>query len=204
MINTIIFDFGNVFINLDIENAIKHTFETFKIDEFSEEMIAFNSLYEQGLISTKEFIEFYAENFPEVSEEELITVWNMMLKDFPKHRLEFLQQLKNDSKYKLILLSNTNELHITWVKENIVFFEAFKNCFDAFYLSHEINLRKPNNDIFEFVLEENTIEAKNCLFIDDNEANCKSAVTLGIKTWHLNPENEDVVNLFTSKKNLFD
>ena len=204
MINTIIFDFGNVFINLDIENAIKHTFETFKIDEFSEEMIAFNSLYEQGLISTEEFIEFYAENFPEVSEEELITVWNMMLKDFPKHRLEFLQQLKNDSKYKLILLSNTNELHINWVKENIVFFETFKNCFDAFYLSHEINLRKPNNDIFEFVLEENTIEAKNCLFIDDNEANCKSAVTLGIKTWHLNPENEDVVNLFTSKKNLFD
>lgn len=204
MINTIIFDFGNVFINLDIENAIKHTFETFKIDEFSEEMIAFNSLYEQGLISTKEFIEFYAENFPEVSEEELITVWNMMLKDFPKHRLEFLQQLKNDSKYKLILLSNTNELHINWVKENIVFFETFKNCFDAFYLSHEINLRKPNNDIFEFVLEENTIEAKNCLFIDDNEANCKTAVTLGIKTWHLNPENEDVVNLFTSKKNLFD
>ena len=127
-----------------------------------------------------------------------------MLKDFPKHRLEFLQQLKNDSKYKLILLSNTNELHINWVKENVVFFEAFKNCFDAFYLSHEINLRKPNNDIFEFVLEENTIEAKNCLFIDDNEANCKTAVTLGIKTWHLNPENEDVVNLFTSKKNLFD
>ena len=204
MINTIIFDFGNVFINLDIENAIKHTFETFKIDEFSEEMIAFNSLYEQGLISTEEFIEFYAENFPEVSEEELITVWNMMLKDFPKHRLEFLQQLKNDSKYKLILLSNTNELHINWVKENIVFFETFKNCFDAFYLSHEINLRKPNNDIFEFVLEENTIEAKNCLFIDDNEANCKTAVSLGIKTWHLNPENEDVVNLFTSKKNLFD
>ena len=204
MINTIIFDFGNVFINLDIENAIKHTFETFKIDEFSEEMIAFNSLYEQGLISTEEFIEFYAENFPEVSEEELITVWNMMLKDFPKHRLEFLQQLKNDSKYKLILLSNTNELHIDWVKENVVFFEAFKNCFDAFYLSHEINLRKPNIDIFEFVLEENNIEAKNCIFIDDNEANCKTAVTLGIKTWHLNPENEDVVNLFTSKKNLFD
>ena len=204
MINTIIFDFGNVFINLDIENAIKHTFETFKIDEFSEEMIAFNSLYEQGLISTKEFIEFYAENFPEVSEEELITVWNMMLKDFPKHRLEFLQQLKNDSKYKLILLSNTNELHINWVKENIVFFEAFKNCFDAFYLSHEINLRKPNNDIFEFVLEENTIEAKNCLFIDDNEGNCKTAVALGIKTWHLNPETEDVATLFKSQKNLFD
>ena len=132
MIKTIIFDFGNVFVNLDIEGAIKHTFDTFKIDSFSEEMIAFNSLYEQGLISTEEFIEFYAENFPKISEEELISIWNFMLKDFPKHRLEFLQELKEDANYKLILLSNTNELHIDWIKRNISFYEVFKNCFDRF------------------------------------------------------------------------
>jgi len=203
MIKTIIFDFGNVFINLDIEGAIKHTFDKFKITFFSEEIHAFNALYEQGLISTEEFIEFYADNFPEISEDELITVWNFMLKDFPKHRFEFLQQLKKDSKYKLILLSNTNELHIDWVKENIIFFEAFKSCFDAFYLSHEINLRKPNNDIFEFVLKENKLDAKECLFIDDNEANCKTAIALGIETWHINPETEDVSNLFKTKSHLF-
>lgn len=203
MIKTIIFDFGNVFINLDIEGAIKHTFNTFKINAFSEEMTAFNTLYEQGLISTEEFIDFYAENFPEISEEELIAIWNFMLKDFPEHRFEFLQQLKNDSKYKLILLSNTNELHIDWVKENTPFFEAFKNCFDAFYLSHEIYLRKPNNAIFEFVLTENNLNAKDCLFIDDNEANCKAAAALGIKTWHINPESEDVSNLFKIKSNYF-
>ena len=27
-----------------------------------------------------------------------------------------------------------------------------KNCFDAFYLSQEINLRKPDKNIYEFVL----------------------------------------------------
>lgn len=203
MINTIIFDFGNVFINLDIEGAIKLSFEKFKIDSFSEELIAFNSFYEQGLISTEEFIEFYVENFPELSEDELIDIWNFILKDFPKHRLEFLQQLKKNSKYKLILLSNTNELHINWIQKNVPFYEAFKNCFDAFYLSHEINLRKPNTDIFKFVLNENKLKAENCLFIDDNEENCKTATTLGIKTWHINPETDDVVNLFKVKSNLF-
>ena len=203
MIKTIIFDFGNVFINLDIEGAANHTYNKFKINALSEEMLAFNSFYEQGLISTEEFIEFYAENFPKIPKEELISIWNFMLKDFPKYRLEFLKQLKKDSKYKLILLSNTNELHINWVKKNISFYEAFKTSFDAFYLSHEINLRKPNSDIFDFVLKKNNLLANECLFIDDNKDNCSTAKLLGIETWHLNPATEDVSNLFKFKRSLF-
>ncbi|MFD1162478.1 MULTISPECIES: HAD family hydrolase [Hwangdonia] len=204
MIKTIIFDFGNVFINLDINGALQHALNTFKIETLSDEMIAINSLYEQGLMSTDEFLGFYAENFPELSKEELIEVWNFMLKDFPEHRLAFLKELKATSKYKLILLSNTNALHIDWIIENIPFYESFKNSFDAFYLSHEIQLRKPNNDIFEFVLNENKIKANTCLFIDDNEDNIKTAEALGFKTWHINPDTEDVANLFNSKTHLFD
>ncbi|WP_308992114.1 HAD family phosphatase [Mariniflexile litorale] len=203
MIKAIIFDFGNVFINLDIEGATNHTFNKFKIDSLSEEMIAFNSFYEQGLISTEEFIGFYSENFPNLSNEELIDIWNFMLKDFPNHRLEFLKNLKAASKYKLILLSNTNELHINHIKRTVPFYDEFKNYFDAFYLSHEINLRKPNRDIFDFVLSENKLNAHECLFIDDNEDNCKISKSLEIKTWHINPETEDVSNLFKIKKDLF-
>ncbi|AXP83128.1 Alpha-D-glucose-1-phosphate phosphatase YihX [Mariniflexile rhizosphaerae] len=203
MIKTIIFDFGNVFINLDIEGAIKRTFNEFKIDAFSEEMTAFNSFYEQGLISTEEFIEFYSENFPNLSNDELIDIWNFMLKDFPEHRLEFLKQLKATSKYKLILLSNTNELHIDWIKKQVPFYEVFKNCFDVFYLSHEINLRKPNREIFDFVLKENKLNANECLFIDDNNDNCHTAKLLGIETWHINPKTEDIANLFKIKNSLF-
>lgn len=203
MIKTLIFDFGNVFINLDIENALKKTFETLNITEFSEEIIAFNSFYEQGLISTDEFLEFYSENFPKLSKDELIYIWNLILKDFPKYRLDFIKELKASSKFKLILLSNTNELHINWIKENVSFFEDFKNCFDAFYLSQEINLRKPNNDIFEFLLKENTLKANECLFIDDNKDNIETANNLNFKTWHINPETEDVITLFETKNNLF-
>ncbi|MCF7568170.1 HAD family phosphatase [Sabulilitoribacter arenilitoris] len=203
MIKTIIFDFGNVFINLDINGALQHVRDTFKIDTLSDEMTAFNSLYEQGLISTDEFLEFYTENFPKLSKEELVDVWSFMLKDFPEHRLRFLKQLKSTSKYKLILLSNTNELHITWIKKHIPFYSDFKNCFDAFYLSHEINLVKPNPNIYKFVLNQNTLTANECLFIDDNADNIDTAKSLGIKTWRIDIESEDVTNLFNVKTNLF-
>lgn len=203
MIKTIIFDFGNVFINLDIEGATNKMLEAFNIEVFSEEMIAFNSFYEQGLISTNEFIDFYSENFPMLSKEELIDLWNFMLKDFPEHRLDFLKTLKASNKYKLVLLSNTNELHINWVKENVPFYNEFKNCFNAFYLSQEIQLRKPNKDIFEFVLDENNLKADECLFIDDNQNNIDTANTIKIKTWHINPETEDVSDIFKIKSDLF-
>jgi len=203
MINTIIFDFGNVFVNLDIEAAHKHALETFQIESLSEEMLGFNSFYEQGLISTDEFLEFYSENFPELSKEALIDIWNFMLKDFPESRLDFLKAIQQSSKYKLILLSNTNALHIDYIKDHVSFYEEFKNCFDAFYLSHEINLVKPNQDIFEFILNKNKLKAEECLFIDDNQENINTANTLKIKTWHINPETEDVINLYDIKKDLF-
>ena len=203
MIKTLVFDFGNVFLNLDIDGALQTALEKFKLKEFPEEMTAINCLYEQGLISTDEFIEFYTNNFNTLSKEEIIDLWNFMLKDFPTHRLDFLKELKASSKYNLILLSNTNELHIDWVKENISFFEDFKNCFDKFYLSHEIQLRKPNADIYEFVLKENNIKAEDTLFIDDKKENTEAASIIGFHVWNIDETLEDVVNVFTAKKELF-
>lgn len=202
-IKTIIFDFGDVFINLDKEGAMQNALELFELEIFSDEMIAFNSFYEQGLISTEEFLEFYLENFPKLSREQILDAWQYILKDFPQPRIEFIQQLALTKKYKLILLSNTNELHIEWIKDNISFYEEFKNNFDAFYLSHEINLRKPNSDIYEFVLKEHQLKASEVLFIDDTKENIVSASDLGIYTWHINPKTEDIINLFSVKKELF-
>ncbi|MGJ8593705.1 MAG: HAD family hydrolase [Aquaticitalea sp.] len=198
-IKTIIFDFGDVFINLDKVGAMEHALEIFEMKALSKEMIAFNALYEQGLISTDEFLEFYLDNFPKLSREQILDAWQFILKDFPQHRLEFIQKLASEKKYKLILLSNTNDLHINWIKENVSFFEDFKNSFDAFYLSHEINFRKPNADIYEFVLETHHIKADETLFIDDTEENILAASALGIHTWHIDPRTDDIVNLFESK-----
>jgi len=203
IINTIIFDFGDVFINLDKQGAMKHALNLFELEELPEELVSINTLYEQGFISTEEFVAFYTENFENLSKTEIIDAWNFILKDFPEERLEFLKTLASEKKYTLILLSNTNDLHINWVKENVSFYEEFKSCFDKFYLSHEINLRKPNADIYEFVLQENNLKAENCFFIDDTKSNTDTASQLGIKIWNIDETQQDIINLFTLNKDVF-
>lgn len=203
MIKTLIFDFGDVFINLDKQGAIQNALNLFNLDTFEADMIEINILYEVGKISTLEFIQFYKTKFSGVSETEIIDAWNFIIKDFPTHRLNFIKNLANQNNYKLILLSNTNDMHIDFIKQNVSFYEEFKACFDVFYLSQEIHLRKPNTDIFEFVLEENNLIANECLFIDDTKDNTDTAETLGFHTWNINETKEDVVTIFQTKKVLF-
>ena len=119
MIKTIIFDFGDVFLNLDKQGTIERTKQVLGFDIITEKpnsknkaIFKINDDYEKGLISTNEFLSFYTNLSENINKEQVITIWNSLLKDFPKHRLEFLQKLKKESNYKFILLSNTNELHL--------------------------------------------------------------------------------------------
>lgn len=203
MIKNIIFDFGDVFINLDKDGAMKQALNLVGIDPFSPQMIETNNLYEQGLISTSEFIQFYKNSFPNITKDKIIETWNCILKDFPLHRLNFIKSLASEKKYRLILLSNTNELHINWVREHVPFYDNFKSCFDKFYLSHEIHLRKPNYDVFKFVIQQNNFNVFETLFIDDTIEHTNSAKELGLHTWNINPKTEDIVNLFEIKDDLF-
>ncbi|MCF6307998.1 MAG: HAD family phosphatase [Flavobacteriaceae bacterium] len=204
MIKTIIFDFGDVFINLD-KDAPYIGMKKLGITSFTEKMIETNKLYETGRILTSEFIEFYTNEFPTISEKELTEAWNSIILYFPEYRLEFLEELAASKKYELILLSNTNDLHIERVIENmtIEMYKRFQKCFDAFYLSQEIHLRKPNANIYEFVLDKHHTKAEETFFIDDTSENTETAKQLGIHTWNINPKLEDVINTFTIKKELF-
>ncbi|QNK78617.1 HAD family phosphatase [Winogradskyella sp. PAMC22761] len=202
-IKTLIFDFGDVFINLDKQGAMQNALDLFQIEALDAEMNTTNELYEVGKISTSEFVDFYKSKFSNIEEKQLIDVWNSILKDFPMYRLEFIQNIAKQKKYKLILLSNTNDLHIDAVKSTTPFFEEFKACFDAFYLSQEIHFRKPNTDIFEFVLKENNLIANECLFIDDTKDNTDTAATMGFHTWNIDETKEDIITLFETKKDLF-
>ena len=196
MIDTLIFDFGDVFINLDKEGAMQNALNLFEVDTFEEDMINTNILYEIGKISTEEFIAFYSSKFPHLTKQQLINAWNFILRDFPKYRLEFLQKLAKEQRYKLILLSNTNDMHIDFIKSNVSFYEDFKSCFDQFYLSQEIHLRKPNRDIFDYVLESNNLKPEQCFFVDDTKENTDTAKSLGIKVWNIDETREDIINLF--------
>lgn len=204
MIKTIIFDFGDVFINLD-KQAIHRDFKELGIPEITPEMYEVAAQYEKGLITTDYLLHSFIKMFPELSKQEFSLAWNSMILDFPEHRLEFISRLSEKKKFNLILLSNTNELHIQQVIKSmsLVRYNRFKNCFNKFYLSHEIHLSKPNQDIYQFVLETNDLSAQETLFIDDTKVNTDAAALLGINTWNNDPKNEDVVDLFTIKRELF-
>ena len=197
MIKNIVFDFGDIFINLD-KKLFAEELQKIHISQESEEVLPILQQYEMGLVSTDKFLTFFEERLS-VSQDKLKRAWNSILLDFPKERLRFIQNLSESKKYRLFLLSNTNDLHISWIQQNwgMEQYNAFKICFEQFYLSHEINLRKPNNNIYEFVLTSNDLEPKETLFIDDTKENTDAAKALGIHIWNLKPGKEDVLELLT-------
>ena len=203
MIKNIIFDFGDIFINLDKVGALTRALELFKVTELTPEMLQTNIDYEKGLISTEKFIDFYTTTFPHVSKKNICDAWNCILLDFPRHRLEFIKRI--NSQYRCFLLSNTNEMHINWIKNDwgMELYTEFKTCFEAFYLSHEMNMRKPNANIYEFVLEKHQLKPAETLFIDDTKENTDTTTKLGIHSWNLTPGKEDVSELLTIKSHLF-
>ena len=146
MIKNIVFDFGDVFINLDKEATFKRLKEL-GVNEFTIELLELAKQYEMGMITTQEFVNTFKSYFPSISETDFKNAWNSMLLDFPLYRLSFLKSLANSKKYRIFLLSNTNDLHISWIQKTWgrKLFSEFKNCFEKFYLSHDIHLRKPKN-----------------------------------------------------------
>lgn len=203
MIDTLIFDFGDVFINLDKRGAHQSALHILRTDNIPNIVTKMNQQYETGLINDETFLQFYKSHFPWLNNNLIIESWNSMIKDFPKHRLDFLKQLKNEGRFKLILLSNTNHIHINYVKATVPFYEEFKACFDWFFLSHEINLRKPNANIYEFVLKTTNTNPEKALFIDDTEENTIAAEMIGVNTWNINPETDDIIELFKKQAHLF-
>ncbi|PQJ78794.1 HAD family hydrolase [Polaribacter porphyrae] len=197
MIKNIIFDFGDIFINLDKQGTYK-AMATLGVTEITEEMMSIYHQYEKGLMTTDEFIHFFYNKF-QIPKEKLVAAWNAVLLDFPQRRLDFLKKLASSKKYRLFLLSNTNDLHIKSVQNSLgdEFYNEFKNSFEKFYLSHEIHFRKPDKEIYEFVLAENNLVPKETLFVDDLKENTDSAAILGINTWNLIPKKEDITQLFS-------
>lgn len=196
MIKNLILDFGDIFINLD-KTATPKAMSKFGYTQTSPKLEKLFNTYEKGLISSKQFLETTRSLFPNATEQDLIDAWNAILLDFPNYRLEFLEQLVKENEYRLFLLSNTNDIHIEYVKAVMgrEKFNRFKNAFEVFYLSYEMKMRKPDAEIFEFVLKENQLNAHETLFVDDTKENTDTAASLGIHVWNLQVGKEDFIEL---------
>lgn len=202
MIKNLLFDFGDIFINLDKTSIVKE-FQKLGCTATAEDIASLNEVYEVGDMSTEDFIHEIKQMTPNATDEQIIDAWNSILKDFPVRRLEFLKAIVDSEEYKVFLLSNTNDLHIEWIAKNVPHFEEFKGLFDQFYVTQEVGMRKPNPAIFQLMLDMNNLKAEETLFIDDTKENTDSAASLGYKVWNLIPGKDDVTELFTTNKELF-
>nr|WP_309757353.1 HAD family phosphatase [Flavobacterium sp.] len=198
MINTIIFDFGDIFINLDIE-APRIAFSKLGLQAWSEDLDKLNSSFEKGKISELQFLEGFQEKMPKASIKKIKSAWNTVLLDFPLYRLEFLQMLSQ--KYRLFLLSNTDAIHIDRFQHvaGTTFYREFYECFERVYFSFELGMRKPEANIFNYLIKQHELIPKRTLFIDDKTENTDAALALGFQVWNLQVGKEDVVQLFDKK-----
>jgi putative hydrolase of the HAD superfamily len=102
--------------------------------------------------------------------------------------------------YQTFLLSNTNCIHISCFKNSLseTEWKLFESAFNKIYFSYKIGMRKPSVKIFEYVLKENHLKAKNVLFIDDSIQHINAAQKIGIVTHHLK-DSEDLITILTDK-----
>ncbi|KAF2509176.1 HAD family phosphatase [Flavobacterium zhairuonense] len=196
MIDTIIFDFGDIFINLNKQGTISGL-KNLGMTEWNSEMDRLNLLFETGDVSYDDFVGGFQKELPNASIEEILEAWNAVLADFPLYRLEFLKELSK--KYRLFLLSNTDSIHIATFEKTVgvPFYTDFYSCFEKVYFSFEMRLRKPDPKIYQVLIDKHNLVPEKTLFVDDKTENTDSAETLGIKVWNLQVGKEDVVDLFS-------
>ena len=179
--DTIIFDLGNVLIDFDhhiaVEKICKFTAKT--RDEIYQ--LFFDSgiteVFEEGKIDGPEFYARVKEMLEaNLSFDEFLPIWNGIFFITPQNRL--MQKLLADLRhaYKLILISNINELHFLYIKDN---FDIFSH-FHKIILSYEVGKRKPHPLIYQKALEAARTSAQNAVYTDDRLDLIEAAAKLGI------------------------
>ena len=197
-VKNIIFDLGNVIINVDTELTVK-AMKNLGFNNFQKSYTLFKQTdlfdrLEKGEITPNQLrneLRKHMEN--QVSDEEFDRAWGAMLLDFPKERIDLIKKLGN--KYNLYLLSNTNEIHY---QQYIKDFKAaygfdFNSLFINAYYSHQVGFRKPDIQIYEHMIKNSKLIPEESVFIDDLKINIEEAKKTGLQTLWLDIENgEDV------------
>jgi len=189
-VKNIIFDYGNVIFSLDflkgqqawialgVNNAdlfYGHKLQDTVFDAF-----------EKGEISPDEFRSHIRKKIgnPNLTDQQIDGAWNSMLLGIASGNHDLLLKLK--SKYRTFLLSNINAIHYDYIHNYLKTefgFDNNDNLFEKTYYSHLVGKRKPDLAIFEQVLNENSLDPAETLFIDDSPQHIAGAQKLGIQTY---------------------
>lgn len=188
MIKNIVFDLGGVLIDWNPEYVFKSVFpDKAEMDFFLREICSpeWNAQQDAG----RPFAEATAhlqEKFPKYGHEIALYYknWTSMLGGAIEENVKLLDVL--NEKYRLFALTN-------WAAESFPIAQKlfpFLGDFEGVVVSGEEKLIKPDERIYQVLLQRYNLVAKECLFIDDSLKNVKAANTLGFKTIHFSGESK--------------
>ena len=177
-IKCVIFDFGGVIGYPHDKDGAKKMAELVEMPmpKFEKAYFHHRIAYDAGLIDKYTYWNNIVGNCVEPD-----TVDRLVKEDYQSwtrinhNVVELIQNLKGKVQ-KIVLLSNINVEAKTYVKEKLQLFELF----DATYCSCDINLMKPNREIYDYVIESLQVQPKQCVFIDDTQENIIGAEEAGL------------------------
>jgi epoxide hydrolase-like predicted phosphatase len=193
-IKTIIFDLGGVLFDIDY-SLTQQAFIALGANNFQQQYSqhvqhgVFDE-FEKGNIPPSHFRAEVLKWLPStVTENDVDKAWNALLIGFPKEKVELVKRLR--SKYKVLLLSNTNDIHLPAVLQMMDKAHGagvMGQMFEREYYSCRMGMRKPDAEIFQHVVNENRLDPESTLFIDDILKNVEGAASVGIQTLHCTPQ----------------
>jgi len=201
-IQNVIFDLGGVIVDLSIPRTLNRFAKMAGIPPEKVKEIYYREpgfiAYEKGEINNEAFRHMVRQVFNlSDSDQAIDEAWNAMLLGLHVPNLHLLTQLKEN--YTVMLLSNTNALHIQHVNEvfmpSIQGHDSLESFFHKPYYSHVMHKRKPDQEIYLQVLEENNFKPEETVFLDDTAINIEGAEAVGIKGI-LVPSIEKVTSFF--------
>ncbi|MBR1513691.1 MAG: HAD family phosphatase [Bacteroidales bacterium] len=202
-IKNIIFDLGGVILDID-ETIVYRELEKLGINvselAHSKEFGNLMSKFDTGIYTAPTFRKRMKALIGQekMTDQKFDAIWNAMLLDIPRERIEAMEKVKKH--YKIFLMSNTNVIHYDLYVRDLQLrfgYKEFDALFDKSYFSFAEHLEKPDPRFFELILDHEGLRPEETLFIDDTAENIKVAQSLGIRTYHISRE-ELVRNLFVN------
>lgn len=195
MVKNVIFDIGNVILNFDLNYILPKFTENSDEQDFivdniinSPEWLGY-SLIDTGYITKENAIAIVQDRTNHKNDNLIESFWNnynnYSLVD--NRVIELIKNLKLRG-YKIYLLSNINEHTFINVEKSGLF-----DIVDGYVLSYKEHQVKPYVAIYETLLNRYELMASECLFIDDNEKNIKTAQELGFITRKVLSDNYESV-----------
>lgn len=192
MIKNLLFDFGGVIIDADLE-AASNQFRTLGMENISDYLNLYrqNGIFldvEEGRIDRQGFNDaFRKEVGKNVSDEAIEKAWLAITKDVNVEKLKWIDAHRKE--YKIYLLSNINPY--VFEQANTTSFSALGQplsyYFDKMFASYQMKLTKPGVEIFHRVMEEAPLLPEETLFVDDGARNIETGMNLGFHTYQ--PQN---------------